>query len=160
VIVDVDLAVRGGIVDGTGRPPLRADIGISRGRIVAVDAGVRGREEIDASGRLVLPGFIDVHTHYDAQALWDPALSPSGCQGVTAVVAGNCGFSTDVRRRAYMRHRPAICDTIERRETAQNAMTKCSASAVVQAHRTARLCALEPGVVGYVRPCRSVRVKS
>jgi N-acyl-D-amino-acid deacylase len=94
VSAEVDLAVRGGtVVDGTGRAGVQADIGISGGRIACIDTRVHGADEIDATGRLVVPGFVDVHTHYDAQALWDPELSPSGWQGVTSVVAGNCGFS-------------------------------------------------------------------
>ena len=72
---EVDLAVRGGtVVDGTGRAGFRADIGIAGGRIARIDTQVHGADEIDASGRLVVPGFVDVHTHYDAQALWDPEL--------------------------------------------------------------------------------------
>jgi N-acyl-D-aspartate/D-glutamate deacylase len=93
-VIDVDLAIRGGmLVDGTGRPAVAADVGITGDRIVAIGPTVRGRDEIDASGRLVVPGFVDLHTHYDAQVLWDPELSPSSWQGVTTAVMGNCGFS-------------------------------------------------------------------
>jgi N-acyl-D-amino-acid deacylase len=89
-----EIAIRGGsIVDGTGAAPRRADVGIAGGRIVEIGSSVRAAREIDASGRLVVPGFIDIHTHYDAQVLWDPALTPSSWQGVTSVVAGNCGYS-------------------------------------------------------------------
>jgi N-acyl-D-aspartate/D-glutamate deacylase len=93
-VSDVELAIRGGtVVDGTGAPARRADVGIRDGRVVAVEEQVRGRDEIDAAGRIVTPGFIDIHTHYDAQVLWDPELSPSSWQGVTTVVMGNCGFT-------------------------------------------------------------------
>ena len=90
----IELAIRGGtVVDGSGRPGYRADVGIAGGRIAEIGPSVRGVDEIDATGRLVVPGFVDVHTHYDAQALWDPELSPSSWQGVTSVVLGNCGLS-------------------------------------------------------------------
>ena len=90
----IELAIRGGtVVDGSGRPGYRADVGIAGGRVVEIADRVEGDDELDASGRLVVPGFIDVHTHYDAQALWDPELSPSSWQGVTSVVLGNCGLS-------------------------------------------------------------------
>ncbi len=90
----VELAVRGGtVVDGTGADPFVADVGITAGRVVAIGPRLRADDEIDARDRLVVPGFVDVHTHYDAQVLWDPELSSSGWQGVTTVVAGNCGFS-------------------------------------------------------------------
>ena len=92
--MSAELAIRGGtVVDGTGAPARRADVGISAGRIVEIADRVDGDDEIDASGRLVVPGFIDIHTHYDAQVLWDRELSPSSWQGVTSVVMGNCGFS-------------------------------------------------------------------
>ncbi len=111
MIGDVELAVRGGtVVDGTGRRALRADVGITGGRIVAIDSSVRGADELDASGKLVLPGFVDVHTHYDAQVLWDPGLSPSLWQGVTSVVAGNCGFSIAPAREEG---RDALLRTLE-----------------------------------------------
>jgi N-acyl-D-amino-acid deacylase len=92
--VDVhDLVVRGGlVVDGTGTPARRADVAVDGGVIVAVGTDVRtGRREIDADGLVVTPGWVDIHTHYDAQATWDPLLTPSGWHGVTTVVMGNCG---------------------------------------------------------------------
>jgi len=89
-----EIAIRGGtLIDGSGAPGLRADLGIAEGRIVEIAERVTGEREIDASGRLVTPGFIDIHTHYDPQVVWDAALTPSCWQGVTSVVAGNCGYS-------------------------------------------------------------------
>jgi len=89
-----DLIVRGGtVVDGTGRPPAGADVAVSDGRVTAVGdlSGERSRREIDADGLLVTPGWVDVHTHYDGQATWDPVLAPSSWHGVTTLVMGNCG---------------------------------------------------------------------
>jgi N-acyl-D-amino-acid deacylase len=88
-----ELVIRGGtVVDGTGKPRTRADVGIRDGKIAAVDVDLpAGRKEIDASGKLVTPGFVDVHTHYDAQVTWDPHVTPSSWHGVTTVVMGNCG---------------------------------------------------------------------
>jgi len=88
-----DLVIRGGtLVDGTGAPPRQADLAIDGQQIVAVGRDVgRGRREIDARGQLVTPGWVDIHTHYDGQVTWDPYLSPSGWNGVTTVVMGNCG---------------------------------------------------------------------
>ncbi len=88
-----DLVIRRGtIVDGTGGKPVEADVAIDNGRITAVgQVSGRGKEEIDASGKIVAPGFVDIHTHYDGQATWDAEMAPSSWHGVTTVVMGNCG---------------------------------------------------------------------
>ncbi|HUY21416.1 MAG TPA: amidohydrolase family protein [Acidimicrobiales bacterium] len=92
--MDGDIVIRGGsLIDGTGAPARPADVAVAGGRIVAVGDGLRGERELDATGQVVAPGFIDIHTHYDAQVFWDPWLTPSSYHGVTSVVAGNCGFS-------------------------------------------------------------------
>jgi len=89
-----EIAIRGGtVIDGTGAKGRRLDVGIANGRIAELAPSVHAKREIDATGRLVTPGFIDIHTHYDPQVLWDPGLTPSSFQGVTSVVAGNCGYS-------------------------------------------------------------------
>jgi N-acyl-D-aspartate/D-glutamate deacylase len=89
----LDLVIRNGmLVDGTGAPRRRADVGVRDGRIVAVgDVTDPAREKVDADGLVVCPGFVDPHTHYDAQISWDPLLHSSSEHGVTTVVLGNCG---------------------------------------------------------------------
>jgi N-acyl-D-amino-acid deacylase len=88
-----DLVIRGGTVfDGSGGEPFEADVAVTDGRITAVGAFTgSGREEVDARGLMVTPGFVDVHTHYDGQLIWSEQLSPSSSHGVTTVATGNCG---------------------------------------------------------------------
>ncbi|HXQ17677.1 MAG TPA: amidohydrolase family protein [Caulobacteraceae bacterium] len=88
-----DLVIRNGLViDGTGAERFEGDVAISGGRIAAIGAvSAAGAEEIDAKGKLVTPGYVDIHTHYDGQAVWSDRLSPSSSHGVSTVVGGNCG---------------------------------------------------------------------
>lgn len=88
-----DLVIRGGtIVDGSGGVPFTGDVAVADGVIVAVGpVAERGRREIDADGAIVTPGFVDAHTHYDGQVMWDPMLTPSSWHGVTTAIVGNCG---------------------------------------------------------------------
>src|SRR6478735_6758419 len=89
-----DVVIRGGtVVDGTGGPGVIADVAVTDGRISEIGTGLTGDRVLDASGHAVTPGFVDIHSHYDAQVFWDPDLTPSAYHGVTTVVAGNCGFS-------------------------------------------------------------------
>lgn len=88
-----DLVVKGGtIVDGTGAPRFLADIGICDGVITKIGYGLDGAQVIDARGKIVAPGVIDTHTHYDAQLHWDPYATNSGWHGTTTIGVGNCGF--------------------------------------------------------------------
>src|SRR5689334_12854556 len=94
-----DILIKGGdLVDGSGSARRRADVAIQGDQVVAIgelsDASDRAAATtIDATGKVVTPGFVDVHTHYDAQVFWDGALTPSPLHGVTTALAGNCGFT-------------------------------------------------------------------
>ncbi len=92
---DLDLVVRGAtVVDGSGLPPYTADVAVRDAVITQVGrVDERGEVELDADGGILAPGFVDIHTHYDAQLHWEPTASPSSWHGVTTVITGNCGFS-------------------------------------------------------------------
>jgi N-acyl-D-amino-acid deacylase len=107
-----DIVIRGGLIhDGTGKPAFTGDVAISDGRIAAV-GGKQGpaRRDIDADGLLVAPGWVDVHTHYDGQAMWDPLITPSSWHGVTTVLFGNCGVGFAPVKKE---HRGALMDLME-----------------------------------------------
>jgi N-acyl-D-amino-acid deacylase len=111
----MDLIIRGGtVVDGTLAEPREADIGISGGKIVEIGriAG-KGAEEIDAKGRIVTPGFLDIHTHYDGQALWAEEMAPSSAHGVTTAVIGNCGVGFAPCRRGDEELLIAVMEGVE-----------------------------------------------
>src|SRR3954467_7724082 len=90
----LDLLVRGArVYDGTGSAPVQADVGVKDGTITAVGgAADAAKQTVDAGGLALMPGIVDVHTHYDAQVTWDPKLTPSVALGVTTAIMGNCGF--------------------------------------------------------------------
>ena len=109
-MADIDLHIKGGtVVDGTRVPRYRADVWIKDGKIAQVGGRSPGfaKKTIDAGGMIVAPGFVDLHTHYDAQIRWDPYCTISGWHGVTSVVLGNCGFGfvpvkPDFRERSML----------------------------------------------------------
>ena len=107
-----DIVIRGGtIVDGTGAPASAGDVAIDGDRIVQVGGKAgKGRREVKADGRIVTPGWVDVHTHYDGQATWDPVLAPSSWHGATTIVFGNCGVGFAPVRREHQR---ALIDLME-----------------------------------------------
>ncbi len=108
-----DLLIRGGtVVDGTGTPGRKADVAVSAGRVAAIGTDLAGSAArvVDATGHVVAPGFVDIHTHYDAQILWDRMLTISPQHGVTSVVIGNCGFGIAPTRTE---HRDLILRTLE-----------------------------------------------
>jgi N-acyl-D-amino-acid deacylase len=108
----MDVVLRGArVVDGTRAPARSADVGIENGRIAAVgDVAANGAQGVDLDGLVLAPGFVDIHTHYDAQVLWDRDLTPSCWHGVTTVVMGNCGFGIAPTRPE---HRSTIARTLE-----------------------------------------------
>ncbi|HMF03367.1 MAG TPA: amidohydrolase family protein, partial [Acidimicrobiia bacterium] len=120
--MSADLVIRGGtVIDGSGSPGRRADVAVTGDRITGIGDGLDGARTLDAAGHVVAPGFIDIHTHYDAQVFWDPALTPSSWHGVTSVVAGNCGFSI---APCHPEHRDLMVHTLEHVEDMSPATLK------------------------------------
>jgi N-acyl-D-amino-acid deacylase len=113
--MDYDIKISGGtIVDGSGEAGYRGDVGIKDGKVVELgDAKGSAAETIDAEGKVVCPGFVDIHTHYDAQIMWDRMMTISPWHGVTTVVMGNCGFGVAPTRAE---HRDLIARTLEKVE--------------------------------------------
>ena len=110
-----DLVIRNGqVVDGTGADPIGADVAIDGDRITAVgEVDGRGHREIDADGQLVTPGFVDIHTHLDAQLAWDPTASSSCWHGVTTIVVGNCGVTFAPVRAGDHEYLAAMMESVE-----------------------------------------------
>ena len=107
-----DVVLKGGeVIDGTGTKRFRNDVGIVNDRVTAIGNldTVETQKSIDISGKVVSPGFVDVHTHLDAQVFWDGTLSPSPLHGVTSVIGGNCGFTI-----APLSDDPAVGDYLMR----------------------------------------------
>jgi N-acyl-D-amino-acid deacylase len=110
-----DIVIRGGeVIDGTGAAPRSADVAIDGDRITAVGVvEAPGRRELDARGRIVTPGFVDIHTHLDAQVFWDPDATPSCWHGVTTVVLGNCGVTFAPVRPGQHRYLAELMESVE-----------------------------------------------
>ena len=110
------LIIRGGdVIDGTGAPSRRGDVGVRDDRIAAVEPTLDAEagENSDASGRIVTPGFVDVHSHYDGQMTWDELLEPSTCHGVTTLITGNCGVGFAPVRPDRHRHLIELMEGVE-----------------------------------------------
>jgi N-acyl-D-amino-acid deacylase len=99
--MDGEFVIKGGrLLDGSGTPGRDADVRVGGGKIVEIGPALAGDQVLDASGAIVAPGFIDLHTHYDAQVFWDPWLTPSSLHGVTSIIGGHCGLSIAPCREA------------------------------------------------------------
>src|SRR5258708_1121810 len=111
----LDIIIKGGkVLDGAGAEARTADVAIQDGRIVEIGkVRARAREVIDADGALVTPGFIDVHTHYDGQFLWDDKMDPSFSHGLTTLIAGNCGVGFAPATKEYRRELMDLMEGVE-----------------------------------------------
>ena len=140
-----DLVIRGGtVVDGTGAPRFRADLGISSGRVAAIgDVGRNARHVLDAEGLTFTPGFVDLHTHYDAQVTWDPLCTPSCDHGVTTVVMGNCGYALAPVRPSDRDYSMGLFSRVEG-VTKHTPLAGLSDRGVVRPGAAADLCILDP----------------
>ena len=141
-----DIVIRGGtIIDGSGKAPFTGDLTIEGERIVSV-GGRHGpaRREIDATGLLVAPGWVDAHTHYDGQAMWDPLLAPSCWHGVTTAIFGNCGVGfAPVRPQ----HRAALMDLMEGVEEIPAEAQRKRVDAQIETAEVVQLLVLSPELI-------------
>src|SRR5438874_10230608 len=115
-MAEYDLVIRGGtVVDGTRLPAFKADVAVAQGRIARISGTIagRGKRELDASGCIVAPGAVDLHTHYDAQLNWDPYCTLSGWHGVTSVTIGQCGLGLAPTRASERAQAMAILTRTE-----------------------------------------------
>ena len=112
---EFDIVIRGGdVVDGTGARTKKADVAIAGDRIVAIgQVEGKGAQEIDATGKVVTPGFVDIHTHLDAQLAWDPIGSSSCWHGITSVVMGNCGVTFAPVKTEDISHLAEMMESVE-----------------------------------------------
>src|ERR1700694_5886978 len=110
-----DLVIRGGtVVDGSGRAPYAADVAVDGNRVTEMGKVTdSARRTLDASGRLVTPGFVDIHTHLDAQLAWDPIATSSCWHGITSVVLGNCGVTFARSRPSDRAYRAEFMESVE-----------------------------------------------
>ena len=154
-----DLILEGGtLVDGTGAKPREADVAIDGGRISAVGKNLGpARRTLDARGKLVTPGFVDIHTHYDGQATWDALLTPSCWHGVTTVVMGNCGVGFAPVRKGNEQFLIGLMEGVEDIPGTALAGSRCAPRSPLTCTRSAACGSCVPTSTSNARGCSASR---